>query len=644
MLIGQICDFGHDGDSHYRLHAPTRQLAALPGVVAVDCHFYHRLLPQLIEQADVLVLQFVNDWDWLAICSHRRRLGKVTIFEANDYFFDLQPWSPIAAAWSDREVQELYIQLMRHADGVQTSTRFLAKKWQELGAREVVVFENHLVSMPELPPLKERAFTVGWAGSPGHFADLLHIVPSLERWLGRRPDARLAIMTNDLAKSFFHLNQEKLQFRNFSSLEDYLGFLASLDVGLAPLLPTDYNRGRSDVKFLEYSSRGVPGIYQKLEPYREVVREGENGFFCHDPESLLNKLEMLYQDKALRERVRSCAHYQVKRDRLLENHIGERLDWYTSLMPGKPAPASHPILQELQPFADGEIPTYHAVKPQQEEKDLLQALGHADVKEGGALLQNLVERTPPHGVALLHLPQRLNDIRLPDQALELEPLLRKLAPYSLRWKMEMARATFIKGDYPAAQKELEILVEQEPACLPAWKYLVKLLEVKNNPAGALAARKCLEVFPNCYSLAIHALGNFPWPERVLTLRQVLHRLRRGLALFEIPLALRLIRRTVLDTLNNQPATPDTLGLMQTACELFPDSQTLRQELANQLRPQGEGEAWLKELAAVGKMRVAQVVAREENQPQEAPFLWQFAVFIEKVLSKAEIPPGPHRGV
>ena len=126
MLIVQVCDFGDDGDARHRMHEPSRHLGRLPGVTAIDCHFRHRTLPQLVELADVLVLQFVNDWDWLAVCTRRRVQGKLTIFEANDYFFDLQPWNPIADGWRDPLVQELYLQVLVAAGGVQTSTVRLA--------------------------------------------------------------------------------------------------------------------------------------------------------------------------------------------------------------------------------------------------------------------------------------------------------------------------------------------------------------------------------------------------------------------------------------------------------------------------------------------------------------------------------------
>src|SRR5437773_3737546 len=96
LLVVQVCDFLDDGDGFYRLHEPSRCLSRLPGVTVVDCHFYHRWLPALLEAADVLVLPFLHDWDLFPDIEARRAAGRVTVFEANDYFYDVQPWSPIA--------------------------------------------------------------------------------------------------------------------------------------------------------------------------------------------------------------------------------------------------------------------------------------------------------------------------------------------------------------------------------------------------------------------------------------------------------------------------------------------------------------------------------------------------------------------
>jgi hypothetical protein len=57
-------------------------------------------------------------------------------------------------------------------------------------------------------------------------------------------------MNHEFARPFLALPPERYAFRPFGSLADYFRFLEGLDIGLAPLLPSGYNRCRSDVKVL----------------------------------------------------------------------------------------------------------------------------------------------------------------------------------------------------------------------------------------------------------------------------------------------------------------------------------------------------------------------------------------------------------
>src|SRR5713101_4871452 len=99
MLVLQVCDFLDDGDGFYRLHEPSRHLSRLPGVTVIDAHFYHRLLPPLVDAADVVILPFVHNDDLFPVIERRRAAGHITVFEANDYFYDVQPWNNVGPAW-----------------------------------------------------------------------------------------------------------------------------------------------------------------------------------------------------------------------------------------------------------------------------------------------------------------------------------------------------------------------------------------------------------------------------------------------------------------------------------------------------------------------------------------------------------------
>ena len=67
VRVVQLCDFGDDGDAEYRMHAPSRMLAGLPGVSVVDCHFASRRARDLALEADLVIIQFHYEWDLLAL-------------------------------------------------------------------------------------------------------------------------------------------------------------------------------------------------------------------------------------------------------------------------------------------------------------------------------------------------------------------------------------------------------------------------------------------------------------------------------------------------------------------------------------------------------------------------------------------------
>ena len=129
----------------------------------------------------------------------------------------------------------------------------------------------------------------------------------------------------------FNCRPTAIDSKKFGSLDSYLKFLEGIDIGLAPLLPTGYNRGRSDVKFLEYASRGVAGIYADLEPYLASVFHGESGLFYRKPGELIEQLELLRTNRDLRLKLRK-AGYEFACTRLVGGHISERVEWYRSLM------------------------------------------------------------------------------------------------------------------------------------------------------------------------------------------------------------------------------------------------------------------------------------------------------------------------
>jgi tetratricopeptide (TPR) repeat protein len=630
ILIVQVCEFLDVGDGVYRFHTPSRALSRLPGVAVVDCDLNHRLLPPLAEKGDVLVLAGF-DWDWFPLLEQRRSACRITVFEANDFYYDIQPWNPLSAKWLDRTIQDSFRQGLTLADAVQTSTEELARRWRERTPRPVAVFQNQLTEVPPLPPLPQRPLTVGWGGSPGHFADWYHVAPVLEKWLRDHTDVHLAVMNHEFAKPFIQLPAERYRYTSFGSLAEYLRFLRGLDIGLAPLLPTDYNRCRSDVKFLEYASQGVPGIYTDLETYRGSVVHEETGLLYKTADELVQCLDRLRKDVQLRQRIREQAYRHVTENRRLEQHVGRRLEFYKGLLPGPPS--GHTFSEEVLAAAVRED-RYLQLRRQQPEETLLKATGGATTRESVQLLEKLVQQYPHYLNALQHLGRMLNDLREHRNALPFLERARALNGKSARTMCEIGRAYYNLREDAKARETLESALNMNPYYQVGWQYLIRMGTIIPNAGGPRWAERAHELLPANLALALLGVKVYPPVQGVQVLRRLLDCYAPTFMAEELPAAAAAFSETIRDVAGPLLGTPLVLELLQRGCEVFPQSALMANMLGRALYLAGRIQECNEQYTRAMDLRRAALTFRHEFPKEDGSYhFWQFAEHIRSVLDE-----------
>jgi tetratricopeptide (TPR) repeat protein len=621
LLVLQVCDFLDDGDGFYRLHEPSRQLSRLPGVVVIDCHYYHRLLPGLMATADVLVLPFLHNWDLFSKIEARRAAGQVTVFEANDYFYDVQPWNPISSGWQDRAIQDEYRLYMGAADLVQTSTRALERRWQKW-AKRVAVFENQLSHIPPLGPPPNRPLTIGWGGSPGHFADWYHAAPALEAWLNAHPTVRLAVMCNEFAKPFVSIPAERYQFTPFGSLPQYLQFLTILDIGLAPLLPSEYNRCRSDVKFLEYASHGVTGIYAALDPYLESVRHGETGLIYQNEREMVDSLDRLAGDADLRMRIRKQGYEYVTTQRRVEDHIGTRLETYRQLL-GRPGAGQ--IIPDEVIAASQRDGSYLQLRPQEAEKALIGALQASNPRETLAQLRHLVDRYPGYLIAREQLGRVCNDLREHPAALSALEYVSRVDPNSAQVLCEMARARYMLNDNAGARRDLQAALKLNPQFYPGWLYFLRFLELTKATDGPEWLEKARSIFPRNFTVALAGARFETGLAGVAYLTEVIDQFANMLTVEERASAVAAFSQVIQAIAGPYLASPEAVQLLERSCTLFPKSSSLADMLARAFRLAGRhAESRAEFIRALELRRAAEAYRAEFPKEDGRIHYWQFA--------------------
>lgn len=227
------------------------------------------------------------------------------IYDTDDALDLVDPWNP---AFSDsRKQEETALTMVTRADVVTTTTPELAqhlKKWNP----NVVVVPNS-VDPEEWAPRPRSAnqpIRVGWLGGNSHFLDIAIALDAIAD-LKKRSNFTFVIYgltTYGSVREMYekHSSVEGETFRSsplgravkvflkkteglayeffpFVPASQYAQTLCDLrlDIGLAPLSATSFNRHKSCVKYYEYAMSGAATLASDVLPYSdEVPRRADN--------------------------------------------------------------------------------------------------------------------------------------------------------------------------------------------------------------------------------------------------------------------------------------------------------------------------------------------------------------------------------
>lgn len=253
-----------------------------------------------------------------------RRAGWLLIYEMDD--------NPIN--WQEAFALSRWLEFAGcHA--VQVSTEPLAELLRPHNPH-VLVFPNHLRELPApRTPAADDAPVEIFYGALNRENDWAPIMPELNRLL-KEYGGRVNVRVVYDRKFFDALETERKTFLTaegdgFIPYDAYAQAMHASDIALLPLLDSDFNRTKSDLKFIEAAGHGAVALASPTV-YASTIRDGRTGFLYASPEEFGAKLRMLLEDRQLRLETAEAAYAYVRRRRLLSQHFHERVDAYRELL------------------------------------------------------------------------------------------------------------------------------------------------------------------------------------------------------------------------------------------------------------------------------------------------------------------------
>ena len=321
------------GDYVYRVEQPSIAMGKIPGVTVINVSTISPYFEVLCLQADVLVLHLLTEHDLLPVIEERKQKNLTTVYEISDNFAAIKPDGGIKSWFSDPVNMASAIQLIKMADAAQVTGEGLLERLGTLNSN-IEIFENQISEPVEYrKATTSNSIVIGWGGSSGHTEDLKHIKQSIVDICSIYPDVRFSFMGDEdqFVNIFSCIPDSRKTYTSPGTLKDYFRFLETLDIGIATMLDTPYNHCRSDIKFVEYASRGVVPVLSAITPYTKHAVHGSNAFLFEDNDKLKTILETLIQNHTLRKEVSGNAFNYVRNHRMEDQHAEKRIEYYKNL-------------------------------------------------------------------------------------------------------------------------------------------------------------------------------------------------------------------------------------------------------------------------------------------------------------------------
>lgn len=202
---------------------------------------------------------------------------------------------------------ENVIEQARGADLVTVSTPALYHLYRQVN-RNVVVVPNgiRLDLWPKPRRYDDGKVRMGLFGSNSHVGDWRELAPVIKELLDEHPELVLCCntwyldqtkgqawrseMERDLAyytPDYFEelVDHPQVEWAQPCPIAEWPAWMSErgVDIGLAPLAHTTFNKSRSNLRFLEFGALGLPGVYENYDPFNAAVDHGRTGYLAKNP-------------------------------------------------------------------------------------------------------------------------------------------------------------------------------------------------------------------------------------------------------------------------------------------------------------------------------------------------------------------------
>jgi len=228
------------------------------------------------------------------------------VYEIDDLLINIPEFNYASLYYKENE--KFVEQMLSMANGIVVSTEKLKELYSQYN-KKIEVIPNHLPKFiwGDIFPVHEykdekKKIKILWAGSMNHFP-----LPEMKKagikggdfgeklvdFIGKTVDKYDWIFMGARPPGLeSKIKSGKIQFIKWVNIFQYPQVVKEMepDICIAPLFQDEFNEAKSNIKCLEYSAIGAPGVYTNIRPYENMT------LTSNTDEEMISYIENLAKD------------------------------------------------------------------------------------------------------------------------------------------------------------------------------------------------------------------------------------------------------------------------------------------------------------------------------------------------------------
>lgn len=327
----------YGGVGYYRQMMPAKYLPefsfihAGKDLLGVTVDTMQEKVGEMVKNADLVYTKHLDNphavYSLLGACSY---YNKPLIVDFDDDVLTTDGLSPDRYTYTEDNDLKHYLEvLLRECTAITVSVPQLAERYGKFGKTHII--PNAVDEKDWTWTLRRHdRKTVGWAGSASHARDHEILEPVYGGVIEKNPDVVFSFVGHMLPEHVKGMTRKNWEIKpgiswwegNPENNMTYPRLLAEAgyDVGLAPIIESQFNSSRSLAKWFEYTMTGIPMVASEWGPYLDL-RDGEDAYLVKTKDGWVDAINNLIQNPHERTRLVANARKRILDEYTIQHTI-----------------------------------------------------------------------------------------------------------------------------------------------------------------------------------------------------------------------------------------------------------------------------------------------------------------------------------